>query len=128
MTARQVKKTKNSIPGGPIAVVIPCYRETGKILDVLAGIGEEIDRIYVVDDACPDKTGTFVEDNCQDKRLEVLIHDRNKGVGGATMTGYRRALEEGAEIIVKVDGDGQMDPTLIPDLIAPLLAGDAAGL
>lgn len=106
-------------------MVIPCFRETAKILDVLAAIGKEVNLIYVVDDACPDKTGAYVKDNCRDKRVEVLFHDRNKGVGGATMTGYRQALEDGAEIIIKVDGDGQMDPSLIPDLVAPILAGEA---
>mgnify|MGYP001574657349 CR=1 FL=1 len=108
-----------------VAVVVPCYRETARILDVLARIGPEVARIVVVDDACPDGTGRWVREHSRDPRVEVLIHDTNQGVGGATMSGYRRALEAGADIIVKLDGDGQMDPELIPALIKPLLAGEA---
>ena len=108
-----------------IAVVIPCYREKGHILDVLAGIGPEISAIYVIDDACPDKTGDFVETSVTDKRVQVLRNPDNLGVGGATLNGYRAALQDGAEIIVKVDGDGQMDPSLIVDLVQPILDGDA---
>jgi len=106
-----------------IVVVIPCYQETARILNVIKAIGKEINRIIVIDDACPDGTGALVKEKCTDKRVEVLIHESNTGVGGATMSGYKRAIEEGAEIIVKIDGDGQMDPTLISDLIAPLLDG-----
>ncbi|NQU59285.1 MAG: glycosyltransferase family 2 protein [Rhodospirillales bacterium] len=108
-----------------IAVVIPCYRETTHVLDVIKAIGAEVSRIIVVDDACPNNTGAHVKSHCTDKRVEVLIHEKNTGVGGATMSGYKRAIEGDAEIIVKVDGDGQMDPSLIPELIAPLLEGVA---
>ncbi len=48
-------------PGPRIAVVVPCHRVGGRVLDVLAGIGDECQRIYVVDDACPDATGDLVE-------------------------------------------------------------------
>ena len=108
-----------------IAAVVPCFRETAHILDVLATIGPEVARIVVVDDACPDGTGRLVREKCRDTRVEVIAHDVNQGVGGATMSGYRRALEWGADIIVKIDGDGQMDPALIPTLIRPLLTSEA---
>ena len=108
-----------------IAAVVPCYRETARVLDVLARIGPEVARIFVVDDACPDGTGQWVREHNRDPRVEVLFHDANRGVGGATVTGYRRALESGADIIVKLDGDGQMDPKLIPVLIKPLTLGEA---
>ena len=108
-----------------VAVVIPCYRETAHVLDVLAAIGDEVHHVLVVDDACPDGTGRHVRAHCKDLRVEVLTHERNKGVGGATMTGYRRALELGADIIVKIDGDGQMDPAMIPILVRSLAAGEA---
>lgn len=108
-----------------IAVIIPCFRETAHILDVIAAIGEEVARIFVIDDACPDGTGEHVRNACTDGRVEVIVHDRNTGVGGATMTGYKKAIEAGADVIVKVDGDGQMDPSLIPDLVAPVLGGNA---
>lgn len=108
-----------------IAVIMPCYRETDHVLDVIAGIGPEVSHIFVVDDACPDNTGGLVRDQCRDPRIEVLSHERNQGVGGATMTGYRRALEIGAEIFVKVDGDGQMDPVTIPNLVRAIINGEA---
>ncbi len=108
-----------------VAVVVPCYRETDKILDVLGRIGPDVARVFVVDDACPDGTGRWVRERCRDPRVEVVVHDVNRGVGGATITGYRRALDCGADIIVKLDGDGQMAPELIPALIRPLIAGRA---
>ena len=108
-----------------VAVVIPSYRVTQHILEVLEGIGPEIRQIFVVDDACPDSSGDFVEKHSRDKRVKVLRHSENQGVGGAVITGYRAALEAGADIVVKVDGDGQMNPALIPNLIAPILAGEA---
>lgn len=92
---------------------------------VISEIGPEVDRIFVVDDCCPDGSGAFVAEQCQDRRVTVLRNDVNLGVGGAVMTGYRAAIEAGSEIIVKVDGDGQMDPRLIPDFIAPIVAGEA---
>ncbi len=107
-----------------VAAVIPCYREKAHILAVLGGIGTEVDRIYVVDDACPDKTGLYVRENCIDERVTVLTNPDNKGVGGATLTGYRQALDDGASIIVKLDGDGQMNPANIPALIAPIRNGE----
>jgi glycosyltransferase involved in cell wall biosynthesis len=113
------------VTGPVIAVVIPCYRETAHILDVVAAIGNEVSRIFVVDDACPEHTGEFVRRNCGDSRVEVIVHSQNQGVGGATLTGYGRALAADAEIIVKLDGDGQMDPALIADLVAPIVEGRA---
>lgn len=108
-----------------VAVVVPCYRESEHVLDVLGRIGPEVGRVIVVDDACPDATGQSVRECCRDPRVEVITHDANQGVGGATLTGYRRALDVGADIIVKLDGDGQMDPALIPSLIRPLVEGRA---
>ncbi|MES2127061.1 MAG: glycosyltransferase family 2 protein [Pseudomonadota bacterium] len=108
-----------------IAVVIPSYKVTRHILGVIAGIGPEVSLIYVVDDKCPEASGAFVRANCQDARVRVLEHAENQGVGGAVMTGYAAAIADGASVIVKVDGDGQMDPALIPAFIAPILAGEA---
>ena len=108
-----------------IAVVIPSYRVTRHILGVLAGIGPEVTRIYVVDDRCPDGSGALVRAQCADPRVTVLEHAENQGVGGAVMTGYRAAIADGMQIIVKVDGDGQMDAALIPQFVAPILNGEA---
>ncbi|WP_150306234.1 glycosyltransferase family 2 protein [Pseudomonas saliphila] len=108
-----------------IGVVIPSYRVTAHVLGVIAGIGPEVTHIYVVDDCCPEGSGELVERECTDERVRVIRHEQNQGVGGAVMTGYRAAIADGVDVIVKLDGDGQMDPTLIPDFIAPIVAGVA---
>lgn len=108
-----------------IAVVIPSYRVKAHVLDVIARIGDEVARIYVVDDACPEGSGAFVSEHCHDPRVTVMTHAVNKGVGGAVMTGYKAAIDGAATIIVKVDGDGQMRPELIPKFVAPIIAGQA---
>ncbi len=104
-----------------VAVVIPCYRVRARIAEVVARIGSEIDLIYVVDDACPERSGEHLLRHCADPRVQVLVHKTNQGVGGAVLTGYRQALADGAEIVVKLDGDGQMDPALIGRFVAPIL-------
>lgn len=108
-----------------IAVVIPCFRTSRQILSVIERLGPEVHRIFVVDDQCPEHTGDVVERESRDPRVRVLRNPENRGVGGAVMTGYQAALDEGADIIVKVDGDGQMDPALLPQFIGPIVAGKA---
>lgn len=108
-----------------ISVVIPSYNVKPFILDVISRIGSEVSRVYVVDDCCPQHSGEHVEKHCQDGRVVIIRHEVNQGVGGATMSGYRRALEDGADIVVKMDGDGQMPPEMIPQLIRPLIEGYA---
>jgi dolichol-phosphate mannosyltransferase len=108
-----------------VAVVIPTYKVRMHILDVISRIGQEVDRIYVVDDCCPDRSGAYVEENCRDPRVTILRHENNQGVGGAVMTGYARAIDDKIDIIVKIDGDGQMDPALIKNFIGPIIAGEA---
>ncbi len=108
-----------------VAVVIPSYKVTRHILGVIAAIGPEVERIYVVDDRCPDLSGHFVRSQCSDDRVVVLENAVNCGVGGAVMAGYRAAIADGMDIMVKIDGDGQMDPSLIPDFIGPILSGEA---
>ena len=108
-----------------VAVIVPSYKVKDSILEVLSKIGAEVGKIYVVDDACPQGTGNFVKENCTDDRVEVLYNPENLGVGGAVMTGYRKALAEGCRIMVKIDGDGQMDPLLIPRFIDPIIRKEA---
>ncbi|MDF1595402.1 MAG: glycosyltransferase family 2 protein [Acidimicrobiia bacterium] len=109
-------------PTGPkIAVVIPCFNVAAHILDVVAAIGDGVERIYVVDDRCPEGSGELVESVSGDPRVTVIYHDENLGVGGATLTGYRHAIADKMDIIVKLDGDGQMDPSLIPVFVAPVV-------
>ncbi|WP_206610877.1 glycosyltransferase family 2 protein [Mariniphaga sediminis] len=108
-----------------IAVVIPCYKVRNHILDVLQAIGNEVSHIYIVDDACPENSGEYVEKNTKDPRIKVIYHEKNKGVGGAVITGYKEAISDGAEIVVKLDGDGQMNPDFIPKLVIPIETGEA---
>lgn len=108
-----------------IAVVIPCYRVSQHIEAVIGTIGPEVGWILCVDDACPEGSGSFIAEHLKDPRIAVLTNERNLGVGGAVMRGYRHALQLGAEIVVKIDGDGQMDPRLLPDFVAPILRGEA---
>jgi glycosyltransferase involved in cell wall biosynthesis len=108
-----------------IAVVIPCYREKAHILDVLARIGREVAAIYIVDDCCPEHTGDVVATECRDDRVRIIRLTANLGVGGAVLAGARRALMDGHRIVVKIDGDGQMDPKLIRRFVRPIEEGAA---
>jgi glycosyltransferase involved in cell wall biosynthesis len=109
-----------------IAAVIPAYRTEREIQSVLQGIPAFIRHIIVVDDASPDSSADLVSAAAKrDKRITLLRHEKNQGVGGAMVTGFKKALEFGAEIVIKLDGDGQMDPQYIPALLTPLAAGEA---
>lgn len=108
-----------------IAVVIPCFRVSAHVLGLIQRIGPDVGWIIAVDDACPEHTGDLIERECHDPRVRILRHERNLGVGGAVMTGYGVAMMLPADAIVKLDGDGQMDPELIPALCEPLLSGRA---
>ncbi|OHD64092.1 MAG: glycosyl transferase family 2 [Spirochaetes bacterium GWF1_41_5] len=119
----RIKSTGKTQP--PVAVVIPCYKVRSQILDVIKGIGPEVKKIYIIDDCCPDATGDHVKKNCRDHRVTVLKHSSNQGVGGAVITGYRAAIKDNIEIIVKIDGDGQMDPDLLYNFVRPIAAGEA---
>jgi glycosyltransferase involved in cell wall biosynthesis len=114
-----------AVPGQRIAVVIPCYRVSRQVLGVIARVGPECSGIYAIDDACPENSGDAIESECADPRVWVLRHRRNMGVGAAVLSGYRAALQDGADVIVKIDGDGQMAPELLPGFVAPILGGQA---
>lgn len=107
-----------------IVVVIPCFKVSKQILTLIQGIGHEVDKIIVVDDCCPEKSGELVR-LTNNSRVEVIFHKRNQGVGGAVLTGYKAALKSGATIIVKIDGDGQMRPKLINRFISPIIRCEA---
>lgn len=108
-----------------IAVVIPSFRVKAHILGVIAKIGPEVWRIYVVDDCCPEGSGEFVSQSCSDPRVRVIRNPVNTGVGGAVISGYRAAIADGADIIVKIDGDGQMDPAILSRIAGPIISGRA---
>jgi len=108
-----------------IAVVIPCFKVQNKILQVLGKIPKFVNKIYVIDDCCPNKSGILVQENFNDDRIQIIFHTKNQGVGGAMISGYKAALNDKCDIIVKLDGDGQMNPESIPFLIQPILDGVA---
>ncbi len=109
-----------------IAAVLPCYRVEREIQSVLRAVPAYIKHIIVVDDASPDSTADLVTACAkEDDRILLIRHPSNQGVGGAMVTGYRKALELEAQIVVKIDGDGQMDMEHLPKLLQPLIAGRA---
>jgi dolichol-phosphate mannosyltransferase len=109
-----------------IIAVIPCYRVEREIQSVLQEVPSYIKHIVVVDDASPDSTRDLVTASAKiDSRILLMRHPSNLGVGGAMITGYKKALELGAQAVVKIDGDGQMDVDHLPVLLKPLIEGKA---
>jgi dolichol-phosphate mannosyltransferase len=109
-----------------IVAVVPAYRVEGQIESVLRGLPSYLDRIIVVDDGSPDQTADLVRAAARkDRRVVLLRHESNMGVGAAMVSGFRRALDLKAQIVVKVDGDGQMDTGRLPELLEPLIQGKA---
>jgi dolichol-phosphate mannosyltransferase len=118
-----LSSSRKDISSTVISVVIPAFKVKAHLLAVIESIGAEVTNIIVIDDACPERSGEFVKANVTDSRVEVIFHERNLGVGGAVKTGYKRALELNSDVIVKIDGDGQMDTSRISDLVLPILEG-----
>lgn len=81
--------------------------------------------ILAVDDCCPEGSAAYIRENILDPRVTILQNPNNLGVGGAVITGFQKALSLGADIVVKLDGDDQMDPTLITKFIQPIATGEA---
>lgn len=104
-----------------IAIVIPCYKVANHIADVISSIPAFISHIITVNDCSPDNTGSVLENIAtQNPRLIYLKHEKNQGVGGAMITGFKKAIELDIEIVIKIDGDGQMDLKYLPQFLAPL--------
>jgi glycosyltransferase involved in cell wall biosynthesis len=106
--------------GLTVAVAIPAYRAESTIAGVVSSLPDLVDRVIVVDDASPDGTGAALA-AIRDARLTVLTHEKNRGVGGAMKTAFRKSLELGGDIVVKLDSDGQMDPAQLPVLLDALI-------
>ncbi|MDB9811995.1 glycosyltransferase family 2 protein [bacterium] len=103
-----------------IAVVIPAFRVKREIVNVFDTIPDFIDKIYVVDDACPESSGVHLSEKVKSDKLKIIFHKKNTGVGGAVKTGFRHALDDECDIIIKLDGDGQMDPEILVDFLDPI--------
>jgi glycosyltransferase involved in cell wall biosynthesis len=111
------------LEGKRVAVVVPAYDEEKLIGRTLAGIPDLVDRVFVVDDASRD--GTVEQARAaQDPRVEVVVHDRNRGVGAAIVTGYLRALAEGIDVTCVMAGDNQMDPADLAAIAGPVARGE----
>jgi dolichol-phosphate mannosyltransferase len=109
-----------------VAAVLPAYNVAKELGSVLRAMPPLFTTIIVVDDASSDQTAAIAERYAElDRRIVVLHHETNRGVGGAMATGFRTAIESGADIVVKIDADGQMPLWLVPQLIAPLVSGEA---
>jgi dolichol-phosphate mannosyltransferase len=106
-----------------IVVVIPCYKVSKQIENVISRIPKLVSNIILVDDQCPEKTGEFVSKNIYDSRVSVLTNSENLGVGGATKAGYLQAIKFQADVIIKLDGDGQMNPEDISKLTKAIIEG-----
>lgn len=105
-----------------VHVVIPAYNVAPRIAAVLKSVPDFVDAITVVDDASRDGTADAAR-GAGDPRVQVLRHDVNQGVGAAMVTGFADALAAGEGIVVKMDGDGQMDPAMLPRLLDPIVEG-----
>ena len=107
-----------------VAVVVPCYQAGRHIAEVVRSLPAFVDDIVVVDDGSPTPTAEAL-DVAADRRVVVIRHDVNRGLARAMGTGYTAALQRGAHVVIKMDGDGQMDPAHLPRLIAPIADGTA---
>jgi dolichol-phosphate mannosyltransferase len=119
-------KLEEALAGVDVAVVVPAYQAERWIGDTLDGIPAFVRRILVVVDGATDGTGRAVEEAAaRDERIVRIDHAANRGVGAAMRTGYEHALAAGAEIVAKMDADGQMDPHELARLVLPVASGRA---
>ncbi|MBU88458.1 MAG: ribonuclease BN [Chloroflexi bacterium] len=108
-----------------VAVVIPCYNEETQISRVIKTMPEFVDQIVIVDDNSSDGTVQIVDKlSGLDSKIRLLEHDQNRGCGGALATGYIWAKDNGFDVVVRMDGDGQMDPGDLKSLLDPVVTGE----
>jgi glycosyltransferase involved in cell wall biosynthesis len=111
------------LEGKTVAVVVPAYDEEALVATTIKGVPDFVDRILVVDDASRDGTGAAAR-AAGDRRVEVLTHERNAGVGAAIVTGYERAVAEGLDVTCVMAADNQMDPTDLQKIALPVVRGE----
>ena len=111
------------LEGKTLAVVVPAHDEQDLIVATLQGIPGFVDRVFVIDDASRDATAARARE-LGDERVEVVVHERNRGVGGAIVSGYRRALAERIDAVAVMAGDNQMDPDELEGLALPVVRGE----
>jgi len=103
-----------------ISVVIPAYNVEKHIGKVVRNLPDFVDHIIVVDDYSKDSTFQEIK-TINDHRIHLINHTKNQGVGGAMLSGYQAAFDLGSDVMVKIDGDDQMDPSYIKSLIVPII-------
>jgi glycosyltransferase involved in cell wall biosynthesis len=108
------------LEGKRVAVVVPAHNEEGLVAATLQGIPGYVDRVYVIDDASTDETAERAR-AVEDPRIEVIVHERNRGVGAAIVTGYKRALADRMDATAVMAGDNQMDPDELERLTTPVV-------
>lgn len=120
------------VPSPRIGVLVVAYNAASTLASVLDRIPDgycsSIDHVMVADDASTDSTfliGVGYRETFGDLPLTVIRHDENLGYGGNQKWGYRWAMEHGLDIVVLLHGDGQYAPELLPDMVAPIVDGDA---
>ncbi|MBV8599278.1 MAG: glycosyltransferase family 2 protein [Actinobacteria bacterium] len=113
------------IEGKRVAVVVPAYDEEQLLPATLASIPPFVDRVYVVDDASRDGTVPRAREVAgRDPRVDVVVRERNGGVGAAIVTGYKRAIEERVDVTCVMAADNQMDPDDLEHLVTPVARGE----
>jgi glycosyltransferase involved in cell wall biosynthesis len=113
------------VDGKRVAVVVPAYNEETLIAETVRNVPEFVDRVYVVDDASDDGTAERAREAAEhNRRIEVVVHDRNRGVGAAIVTGYKRAIEEQIDVTAVMAADNQMDPGDLETLVVPVARGE----
>ena len=122
--------------GWTVGVVVPAYNEEGFVGEVIETVPAFVDRVYVIDDGSTDDTWTEIRAHADEsepittvadggvehaQRVVPIRHERNQGVGASIVTGYHRAVSDGVDVAVVMNGDGQMDPGRLPDLLDPIV-------
>ena len=109
-----------------IAVVVPAYNEEKLIARTLKEIPDLVDKMIVVDDASTDNTARIIKELAEnDQRIQLIQHEDNQGVGGAIVTGYKKARDLEIDATVVMAGDAQMDPSDLVRIIEPVVNGSA---
>lgn len=109
-----------------ILAIVPAYGVADFVVQVVREALKFVDHVLVVDDGCPEESGKLASESFRKNgRVTVVFNEENLGVGGAMKTGFRWALERDFDVIVKIDGDGQMDPSFVPKLTEPIMSGKA---
>ncbi len=108
-------------------VCLPTYNERENVERMVRALGEHGVSVLVIDDNSPDGTGELADGLARElAHVEVLHRERKEGLGPAYLTGFRRALADGAELILEMDCDFSHDPADVPRLVAAAGKADLA--